>query len=194
MKKIVVWFSLLCMLIGLCACGTGESNQTEAPDVVTTETPTEMTPEAPTELPIVYTPLKLGETIAIEGICEFSIDEINWTKELRVRHPDSIHIVKEAYDGNMVMYLKLKYTNKSKNTFDYIQFWDWKAQAIYDTEYSYECGAIDGPFSTNRGVDPLITSDLYIAFELPEFMEDDDKPIEVRFAVEGRYFSLQVRG
>lgn len=77
MKRILLVALVICLCAGLCACGSdskqpmqGDTNQETTP--ATTE-PVETT--LPTEPPIVYTPLKQGDTVTTADGSEFIIAE-----------------------------------------------------------------------------------------------------------------------
>ena len=194
----------ICLCIGLCACGndskqTVQDNPNYVAANVTTESvettdPTEPDETTePTEPPIVYTEINQGETVVTANSSEFVITAVDWVYELKVRTGEhSIHSFGEASDGNILMYLKVTYTNNDKVVFDYNQYYKWDVSLIYNGEYTYTPKSIGDVFSGYE-LQPLMTGDFYIIFELPEALKFDGKELNITFAVNDVHYSFQAR-
>lgn len=184
MKKTLAFILALCLCVGLCACG-GNS-----------ETPTEPKLESttiPTELPIVYTEITPGETVVTANSNEFVVSNADWVYELDVRTGEhSIRSISDASDGNILMYFKVTYTNKDKAAFDHNQYYAWDVSLVYDNEYTYAPKKIEDVFSGYE-LQPLMTGDFYIVFELPEALKFDGKALDIRFVVDDVHYSLRAR-
>lgn len=199
MKKIISLLLVVCFCIGLCACGRDSEQTTESSASTTTE-PIETTVPSepsettiPTEPPIVYIPVKQGEAIVTENSSEFFIAEVDWVYELEVRDADNhIRRISNATDGNVLMYLKVTYTNKDKAVFDLSQYLTWNFSLTYDSEYTYTPQKVEDVFSGFK-LQPLMTGDFYVVFNLPEFFKYDNKALDVSFTVNDVHYSFRVR-
>ena len=195
MKKLIAIFLTLCLCASLFACGSNPAQ--EAPEQAAnapTTAPTE--PEetsAPTEPPIVYTPVTQGEVVPTASGSEFIIAETDWSYDLSARmSSNSTLSIREAQDGNVLLYIKFTYTNKATTDFDWEQYSDWEFSMTYDNTYTYSVDVTSDVFP-GYGLQPLMTGDFYVVFQVPEMLKFDGKAINVSFVVDDVHYSYCVR-
>ena len=195
MKRFLAVTLLISLCVGLCACGSGSMQPTQDNTILAT-TPATTEPietTLPTEPPIVYTPVKQGDTVITAEGSEFIIAETDWVYELSVNLDEYSSLwIGEAAKGNILMYTRVTYTNKSASGFNLNHYYNWGLGMLYDNTYNYYPKTINDTFS-GMELQPLMTGDFYVVFEVPEQLKYDGKAIEVMFSVDGVYYSFLAR-
>ena len=197
MKKIVSILLILLLSTGMVACSDHHEDVSGSNSSGTLETSSQEGKEEETEVPEEEPEpraISLGELITKDGSYEFSIDEADWVYELSARlSSNSTLSIAEASSGNVLFYFKINYKNLSADAFDSRNYSvGWEFNLKYDNQYTYPSQIPHDTFPANR-LDPLMSGDIYVVFELPETFKTDNKEISVEIQMDNDYYTLPVR-
>jgi len=143
--------------------------------------------------------LNLGETITIVDNCEFTLENVEFSKKIIPPNPGTYYSYYEAKEPQttflhvVVRYKNLGGTNKMADEFGLIV-------AIYNEKYEYPLYSIvekenrsDFTYSNITSINPLSTGYVHYLADVPEEVESSGLPVLFKLTVNGEVFQYHVQ-
>lgn len=146
------------------------------------------------------TPLiSVGDSISIDGVCDFTVDYVDITTDVKPKNPQQVYTHYEAENGKAYVDFCIAYTNRKSN--DVTADKTISGTMSYAGQYTYSGFSIieendRGNFTyTNiTSIAPLTTEYLHYLFEVPEEVMTSSEPIELKVRIGGNDYRVVVRG
>jgi hypothetical protein len=142
--------------------------------------------------------IALNEKVTIEDVCEIVIENISFSKRVDAPNTDgyfnSYYEVKNSDNTYIVIKGNIKNISNSRKYFSDVL----DANIKYDNKYEYilfstfETEDSSG-FSGQEGIDALTSRTFYFMWEIPGYIETDNKPITLFFNVKNKEYKLIIR-
>lgn len=182
---------MIIFVLTLCSCNrTDNSAKPSIEDEVSSEVETKI---QTIQMPEKKLEVKMNEVTVNENVCEYSFEKYDWTYKLIVPYlSDSELKIAEAASDTVLFYIKINIKNLSTTEFTYNDYCNWQASLIYDGKYQYYPYTSSNDFA-HMALSPLMSGNIYVVFELPEFIKTDNKSISVNMTVFNQEYTLKVR-
>lgn len=143
--------------------------------------------------------LNIDETVTITDYCEFTLEQVEFSKKVMPFNASGYYNFYEAKDPEttflhiVVRYKNLDNTDKLADSFG-------SMEAIYNEKYEYTSFSIiekenrsDFAFSNITSIKPLSTGFIHYLANVPEEVESSGSPILIKLTVNGEVFQYQVQ-
>lgn len=151
--------------------------------------------------------ISVGQSIVIEDVCEFIVDEFSFADRLDPEKPAMAYSYYEADEGKTYFYIKVSYTNLEADTVSMQGFGLTDAlvngELIFANRYKYNgflCYEEDlmglGGSLTSAimgSIDPLCTETMFYLIEVPDTVYESTESISVILKVADNEYELMVR-
>lgn len=174
MKKIVALLLALVMVLGLAGCG-GSTKEPET--TLESATPTqEVTPEPTPE--IITTEIVDGDTITIDGVCEFTVKGWDTAEKYEFVEGGMLHGLNTGSgEGTVAVWLNVDYKNLGTEEQRVNRLLD-SSELLYDGTYKY-----DGGSNSFSDIVPLSTSEVIFYYRVPADIMEDDGSLVATFQI-----------
>ena len=210
MKKALSLILALAMILLLCACGSEETDsdrskktkkettaETAEAGAVTESVVAEKT-EPVEEVVVDNTPvIAVGESAATD-ICEFTIDYVTITKDVKPPKPGRVYTHYEADAGKVYVDLCVAY--KNIDTTNVAADETMSGKLYYSGKYEYtgfsmieEDNRSDFTYSSITSIAPLTTEYMHYLFAVPEEVETSGGEIVLKMTIGGAEYKIIVR-
>jgi len=180
MEKKLLFLLLAIVLLFTSAC----SAQAQEPVATPTPTPTP-TPEptpTPTPTPEPITEVKIGDTIVVEDVGEFTIEDTYFTDILW----EEGYGVSPGTENNLYAVIEFSCINLGTETINYSTFFSIddpsNEMLVYDDKYEYS-----GRFETLFDILPLGNGTCYMLYEVPRQVDSGEGSVVVTFDFDKPY-------
>lgn len=143
--------------------------------------------------------ISVGDSISIDGVCDFTVDYVDITTDVKPKNPQQVYMHYEAENGKAYVDFCVAYTNRKSN--DVTADKTISGTMSYASQYTYSGFSIieendRGNFTyTNiTSIAPLTTEYLHYLFEVPEEVMTSADPIELKMQIGGDDYKVIVRG
>ena len=167
-----------------------------------TEVPAEtQIPNLPTESPAPSTPtpapmsaFQSKQEITIERICSFALQSTEFTMKVEPSDPPKYGVTYFRCDNDGMIYYDLVFKIKNISTANLPANEFIDVIVLYDNAYEYPTFSVyeqdDGSdfWKSTRNVNPLQTVTLHFIAEVPIYIADDDKPVDIIVSCSGNDF------
>lgn len=187
-------YILIMMLFVLAFCSCNMTDNSVKPSIED-----ELSSEVETIIQTIQMPekkleVKMNEVTVNANVCEYSFEKYDWAYKLTVPYlSDSKLTIAEADSDTVLFYIKVNIKNLSTTEFTSYDYYDWQSSLIYDGKYQYYPYIIADDFA-HMSLSPLMSGNIYIVYELPEFIKTDNKSISVDMTIFNQSYTLEVRG
>mgnify|MGYP002620979301 CR=1 FL=1 len=141
-----------------------------------------------------------NELVTIENNCEFTIKSNKFEKKIEPPAATGYYHYLNATDGKV--YLNVRATVKNlKSTAVRQDSVLGNITVIYDDSYEYKCSKVVeedngedlNTYTSIYDIDPLASMEYYIVAELPEEVQNSNKPLYVKFSINGEDYVYNIR-